>query len=169
MLQFTALRASSGGEPILPFFKYLRGLADLVSRRSRYIPVWVRVFYAAVYVDANRLSLHFMFVGQQPCTLMLIGFHSREGIAELLGVDLHNESIHYLAYPDVEAPRHAHSPVLPLDDEINFLFFQSFLPGTPRTMDRLTCEAYVVHYALLMSVLYRMGNVESFTGVNSSS
>jgi hypothetical protein len=37
MLQFTALRAAVDGEPILPFFDYLRGLADLVSRRSRYV------------------------------------------------------------------------------------------------------------------------------------
>jgi hypothetical protein len=55
--------------------------------------------------------------------------------------------------------------VLPSDDEISFLFLQPFLPGTPRTPDRLTCEAYVVHYALRRSVLYRMGNTELLTGV----
>jgi hypothetical protein len=45
------------------------------------------------------------------------------------------------------------------------MFQQSFLPGTPRTPDRLAREAYVVHYALRRSVLYRMGNTESITGV----
>jgi hypothetical protein len=65
-------------------------LADLVSRRSRYVPDWVRVFYATVYVEADRLSLRFMFVGQQQRL-------TREGIAELLQVDLHGNSIHYLA------------------------------------------------------------------------
>jgi hypothetical protein len=158
MLQFTALKAAAAGEPILPFFDYLRGLADLVSRRSHYVPDLVRVFYATVYVEADRLSLHFMFMGQQQRL-------TREGIAELLGVDLHDDSIHYLAYPDVEAPRRAHSPVLPSDDKISFLFLQPFLPGTPRTPDRLTREACVVHYALWRSVLYTMGNVESLTGV----
>jgi hypothetical protein len=65
MLQFTALRAAAvAGEPILPFFDYLRGLADLVSMRSRYVPDWVRVFYAIMYVEADRLSLHFMFMDQ---------------------------------------------------------------------------------------------------------
>jgi hypothetical protein len=83
----------------------------------------------------------------------------------MLQVDLHDDSIHYLAYPDVEPPRCAHSLVLPFDEEINFLFLQLFLPGTPRTPDRLTREAYVVHYALWRPVLYRMGNVESLTGV----
>jgi hypothetical protein len=83
----------------------------------------------------------------------------------LLHVDLHDDSIHYLAYPDVEPPRHAHSPVLPSDEEISFLFQQSFLPGTPRTPDRLIREVYIVHYALRRSVLYRMGNAESLTGV----
>jgi hypothetical protein len=52
-----------------------------------------------------------------------------------------------------------------LDDEISFLFLQPFLPGNPRTPDCLTREAYIVHYALRRSVLYRMGNAESLTGV----
>jgi hypothetical protein len=55
--------------------------------------------------------------------------------------------------------------VLPSDDEISFLFLQPFLPGTSRTPDRLTREAYVVHYALQRSILYRMGNAASLTGV----
>jgi hypothetical protein len=55
--------------------------------------------------------------------------------------------------------------VLPSDEEISFLFQQPFLPCTPRTPDRLIREAYVVHYALRRSVLYRMGNTESLTGV----
>jgi hypothetical protein len=55
--------------------------------------------------------------------------------------------------------------VLPLDDEISFLFLQSFLPGTPRTPNRLTCEVYVVHYALQRSLLYWMGNTKTLTGV----
>jgi hypothetical protein len=38
MLQFTALGAVAAGEPILPFFDYLQGLADLVSKRSQYVP-----------------------------------------------------------------------------------------------------------------------------------
>jgi hypothetical protein len=55
--------------------------------------------------------------------------------------------------------------VLPSDEETSFLFRQPFLPGTLRTPDRLICEAYVIHYALRRSVLYRMGNTESLTGV----
>jgi hypothetical protein len=45
------------------------------------------------------------------------------------------------------------------------MFQQSFLPGTPKTPDRLAREAYVVHYVLRRSVLYRMGNTESITWV----
>jgi hypothetical protein len=33
------------------------------------------------------------------------------------------------------------------------------------TPDRLVREAYVVHYTLRWSMLYRMGNAESLTGV----
>jgi hypothetical protein len=69
MLQFTALRAIVAGEPILPFFDYQKGLADLVRRRSCYVPGWVRVFYATVYVEADRLSLRFMFMGQHTGSL----------------------------------------------------------------------------------------------------
>jgi hypothetical protein len=158
MLQFTALRAAAAGEAILPFFDYQWGLMDLVTRRSRYVPDWVRVFYATVYIEADRLSIRFMFMGQQQRL-------TREEITELLQVDLHDDSIHYLAYPDVEPPHRAHSPVSPSNEEISFLFQQPFLPGTPRTPDRLIREAYVVHYALRRSVLYRMGNAESLTGV----
>jgi hypothetical protein len=158
MLQFTALRAAAAGAPILPFFDYQRGLADLVTRRSRYVPDWVRVFYATVYVDTVRVAIRFMFMGQQQRLI-------REGITELLQVDLHDDSIHYLAYHDVEPPRRAHSPILPSDEEISFLFQQPFLPGTSRTPDKFIREAYVVHNALMWSVLYRMGNAESLTGV----
>jgi hypothetical protein len=98
-----------------------------------------------------------MFMGQQQLTT--------EGIAKLLQVELHDDSIHYLAYPDVEPPRRAHSPILPSDEEISFLFLQPFLPGTTMTPYRLIREAYVAHYAFRRSVLYRMGNVESLTGV----
>jgi hypothetical protein len=87
MLQFTALRAAAAGEAILPFFDYQRGLVDLMTRRSRYVPDWVRVFYATVYVDADRVAIRFMFMGQQQRL-------NREGIAELLPVDLHDNSIH---------------------------------------------------------------------------
>jgi hypothetical protein len=45
MLQFTALRPAAAGALMLPFFDYQRGLADLVTRGSRYVPDWVRVFY----------------------------------------------------------------------------------------------------------------------------
>jgi hypothetical protein len=158
MLQFTTLRAAAAGEPILSFFDYERGLADLVGRRSSYVPDWVRVFYATVYVEADRLSLRFMFMGQQQRL-------TREGIAELPHVDLHDDSIHYQAYPDVKPPCRAYSPVLPSDEEISFLFQQSFLPGTPRTPNRLIHEAYIVHYALRRSVLYRTRNADSLTGV----
>jgi hypothetical protein len=64
MLQFTAVRAAAIGEAILLFFDYQRGLVNLVTRRSRYVPDWVRVFYATVYVEADQLSVRFMFMGQ---------------------------------------------------------------------------------------------------------
>jgi hypothetical protein len=63
MLQFTAVKAAAAREAILPFFNYQRGLVDLVTRRSRYVLDWVRVFYATVYVEADRLSIRFYIHG----------------------------------------------------------------------------------------------------------
>jgi hypothetical protein len=63
MLQFTAVKAAATREAILPFFNYQRGLVDLVTRRSRYVLDWVRVFYTTVYVEADRLSIRFIFMG----------------------------------------------------------------------------------------------------------
>jgi hypothetical protein len=63
--QHTALQAAATGEAILPFFDYQRGLVDLVTRRLRYVPDWVRVFYTTVYVDADWVAIRFMFIGQQ--------------------------------------------------------------------------------------------------------
>jgi hypothetical protein len=63
MLQFTALRAAAAGEAILPFFDCQWGLVDLMTRRSQYVPDWVRVFYATVYIDADRIAMRFMFMG----------------------------------------------------------------------------------------------------------
>jgi hypothetical protein len=75
------------------------------------------VFYATVYIKADRVSIRFIFMGQQQRL-------TREGIAELFQVDLHDGSIHYLAYPDVEPPRCAHSRILPSDEDISFMFQQ---------------------------------------------
>jgi hypothetical protein len=115
------------------------------------------VFYATVYIDADRVAIRFMFMGQQQRL-------TREGIAELLQVDLHDDSIHYLAYPDVEPPHRALTyPTYRQGDQ--FPIPTAFPSRTPKTPDRLIREAYVVYYALRMSVLYRMGNAESLTGV----
>lgn len=65
MLQWTALRTAAGGIPILPHFEYITGLPALLSERSRYVPDWVRVFYATVHIDSERLSIRFMFMGEQ--------------------------------------------------------------------------------------------------------
>jgi hypothetical protein len=48
-----------------------------VTRRSRYVPDWVRVFYATMYVDADRVAIRFMYMVQQKRL-------TREGIAKLL-------------------------------------------------------------------------------------
>jgi hypothetical protein len=65
MLQLTTLRVAAAREAVLPFFDYQRGLVDLVTRRSHYVPDWIRVFYVTMYFDADRVAIRFMFMGQQ--------------------------------------------------------------------------------------------------------
>ena len=51
------------------------------------------------------------------------------------------------------------------DQEVSVLFQQPFLPGTPRTPDKLIPVAHTVHLALRRSLLYRQGYNEGITAL----
>jgi hypothetical protein len=70
-----------------------------------------------------------------------------------------------LAYGDAEAPRHAHEAIFAPEEEVRILFIEPFLPGTPRTPDRLTPVACTIHLVLRRSLLYRQGNNECITAL----
>jgi hypothetical protein len=71
-------------------------------------------------------------------------------LAERFGVQISEDpmSLHSLAYGDAEAPRRAHKAIFLPEEEVRILFTKPFLPGTPRTPDRLTPIAYTIHMAL---------------------
>ena len=92
VLDFCKLSVAVGGAQIEPHFTYLRGLAKLLSQSGRYMPRWVRIFNATVWIEPSRDYIKFMFRGR-PRIL------SRAEIADALGVDLNDTRLHELAYP----------------------------------------------------------------------
>jgi hypothetical protein len=69
------------GEEIHPHLTYLEGLADLLGRSEKYIPSWIREFYASLWVDPAHRYLHFAFRGRdyriqsvEACDILRIPF-----------------------------------------------------------------------------------------------
>ena len=111
------------------------------------------MFYNTVY------SIWFMFAGE-PYIL------TRAQIAEYLGVDLGETSIHSVVYEDDDPPRRALvGGTYPSHEEASVIFRQPFPASYPRSPDVLTDEAYAIHMALRRTPLPRSGYTEGFTGL----
>jgi hypothetical protein len=52
------------GEQIRPHLSFLSGLADLLGRTGKYVPSWVREFYASLWIDLGHRYIHFAFRGR---------------------------------------------------------------------------------------------------------
>ena len=52
------------GEQIRPHLSYLLGLVDLLGRTGRYVPSWVREFYASLWIDLRHMFIHFAIRGR---------------------------------------------------------------------------------------------------------
>ena len=63
------------GEQIRPYLSYLLGLTDLLGWTGRYVPSWVREFYATLWIDPGHRFIHFAFRG---CDYRLMSFRVRE-------------------------------------------------------------------------------------------
>ena len=50
-------------------------LTDLLGRTSRYVPSWVREFYATLWIDPGYRFIHFVFRGRD---YRLMNFRVRE-------------------------------------------------------------------------------------------
>ena len=126
-------------------FERYPGLPALLSERREYVQEWVRVFYATLFVGEDRKYIVFMFNKKQYRL-------NRQSLARYLGVTLSEEpySLHFHTYGDA-------------DEDVSVSFQQPFLPGTPRVPSRLTPVAYVIHFALKRSLLFRIGYNEGIT------
>jgi hypothetical protein len=100
----------------------------------------------------------FMF-GGQPYRL------TRAQLAEALGVDLVDVSLHATVYGDADPPHRALvGGIAPTHEEISVLFCQPFHVSYQRAPDLLTDKAYVIHMALRKTLLPRSGYPKGFTG-----
>ena len=52
------------GELIRPYLAYLLGLTYLIGRTRLYVPSWVRLFYASLWIDPQHRFIHFAFEGR---------------------------------------------------------------------------------------------------------
>jgi hypothetical protein len=101
----------------------------------------------------------FMFGGQPYCL-------TRTQLAEILGVDLVDLSLHTVVYGDADPPRKALvGGIAPTHEEISILFCQPFPVSYQRAPDLLTDVAYDIHMALRKTLLPRSGYPEGFTGL----
>jgi len=164
LLDWNRVEAAGRGADIMSHFAHFRGLGELVQfdpdrRLNAYVEDWVRVFYNTVWINRDRTSIWFMFAGE-PYLL------TRAQIAEHLGVDLGETSIHSIVYGDADPPRRALvGGTYPSHEEVSVMFRQPFPATYPRTPDVLTDEAYAIHMALRRTLLPRSGYTEGFTGL----
>ena len=74
-------------------------------------------------------------------------------------------SLHFHTYSDADLPRRSKELMFPSDEDVSVLFQQPFHPGTPRVPSRLTPVAYVIHFAIKRSLLFRIGYSEGITAL----
>jgi hypothetical protein len=83
---------------------------------------------------------------------------TRAQLAEILGVDLVDVSLHAVVYGDADPPRRALvGGIAPTHEEISILFRQPFPVSYQHAPDLLTDEAYAIHMALRKTLLPRSG------------
>jgi hypothetical protein len=117
------------------------------------------VFYITVWVGQERSMIWFMFGGQ-------LYRLTRAQLAEILGVDLIDVSLHAAVYGDADPPRRALvGGMAPTHEEISVLFRQPFLVSYQRAPDLLIDEAYAIHMALRKTLHPRSRYPEGFTGL----
>jgi hypothetical protein len=115
------------------------------------------VFYNIVWVGQERFIIWFMF-GGQPYRL------TRAQLAEILGVDLVDMSLHAVVYGDADPLHRAlvHG-IAPTHEKISIFFRQPFPISYQRAPDLLTDVAYAIHMALRKILLPRSGYPKGFS------
>ena len=158
-LRFDYLDIAAGGADVRRHFDAFPGLTHLLTQVDRFVPEWVQVFYATVWIPTDRSFIQFMFDGHAYRVYRAEMLHA-------LGLEESDTRLHQLVYGDAPPP---HRPLtggtFPTDDQIRPLFRPPFPPGSQRLPDMLIPEARAIHFALKRSLLPRVGNAEAITSI----
>ena len=114
MCSIEALVAAAG-EHICPHLSYLPGLIDLLGWTGRYVPLWVREFYAILWIDPGHRFIHFAFRGKD---YRLMSFRVRE----ILRLQESPIRLHEVCYGHTEPPRCPHGGLVPPTDLVRPCF-----------------------------------------------
>jgi hypothetical protein len=93
-----AKAAGATEEEIKGHLSYMPELFDLLTGSHRYVPEWVKVFFASLWIPRDREFIEFIFAGDHHQL-------TRQQIAEALGVPLVERKVQELRYPLAEPPR----------------------------------------------------------------
>ena len=131
---------------------YMLGLLDLLTRTHKYVPDWVKIFFATLWIPRGRQYIEFMFRGDRQRLY-------REEIAEALGVDLVSTTqVHELCYPGVVPPHRALAGGTPPPIKIvSVLFRQTFSQNSLRSSGELIQLAIVLLLTFKKSLYPRAG------------
>jgi hypothetical protein len=134
------------------------GLLDLLTRAHGYVPDWVKIFFASLWIPWGRQYIEFMFRGDHHWLY-------REEIAKAQGVDLVPITrVHELYYPGGVPPRHALASRTPPPVKIvSILFRQPFSPDSLRSSRELTQLVIVLLLAFKKSLFPRASFGEAIT------
>jgi len=146
------------GAGIRQYFTYLTGLRDLLALPGTYSEVWVREFYASMWVAPDHSYIHYALAG--------IDYRvTAQRAREVLGLTASATRIHQLCYGNFEPPRRPHDGALPLVDFMPPCFRQPFGEGSSRTVGDLTCPAGILDFVLRKTLFPRIGYRDGFTRI----
>ena len=149
---------AAAGEHIRPYQAYLPGLTDLLGWTDRYIPSWVREFYATLCIDPHHRFIHFAFRGRD---YRLMSFRVRE----ILRLQEQPVWLHEVCYGQTVPPRRPHGGMVPPTDLVHHCFTEPFGERSSRTPSDLTSTARVLDAIMRRTLLQRMGYHEGLTRI----
>ena len=89
--------AGATKEEIKGHLSHMPRLFDLLTGTHCFVPEWVKIFFASLWIPRDREFIEFMFDGDRHQL-------TRHQIAEALGVPLVEWKVHKLCYPLAYAP-----------------------------------------------------------------
>jgi hypothetical protein len=131
------------------------GLADLLGQTNRYVPSWVREFYASLWIDPGHRYIHFAFRG---CDYRLPSSRA----TEILRILDSSTRLHEICYGQTEPPRRPQDEQVPPKDLVRACFIEPFGEGSSRTPRDLTPTACILD-SVMRTLLPRGGYREGLT------